>query len=112
VHRWFAGALQTLGVRDNHRTSEAHQRAVKELNEQKGDALKLALANAASHQFDETCKVFQTAYYVAKRDRPYTDHLDIVTLQQQNGVDMGRILHSETVCKDIIDHIACEQRRS
>jgi hypothetical protein len=72
----------------------------------------LALANAARHQFDETCKVFRTAYYVAKQDRPYTDHPDLVTLQQQNGVDMGRILHSETVCKDIIDHIACEQRHS
>lgn len=45
----------------DHRTSEAHERAVKQLNEQKGDALKLALANAARHQFDETCKVFRTA---------------------------------------------------
>lgn len=70
------------------------------------------IANAARHQFDETCKVFRTAYYVAKQDWPYTDHPDLVTLQQQNGVNMGRILHSETVCKDIIDHNACEQRRS
>lgn len=95
-----------------HRSSNSHKNAVKVLADTKAEALKSAMSVAVKQQYEETCKVFRTAYYIAKQNRPYMDHSDLVTLQQQNGIDMGRVLHSPTVCVDIIDHIAGEQRRS
>jgi len=60
----------------------------------------------------ETCRVFRTAYYIAKSNRPYTDHPDLVELQELNDVNLGRVLHSNVICSDIIDHISFEMRRA
>jgi len=49
---------------------------------------------------------------VAKNDRPFTDHPDLLDLQQLNGVNVGRVLHSNAVCSEIIQHIASDMRRS
>jgi len=56
------------------------------------------------------CKVFSTAYYIAQSDRPYTDHPDLINLQQINGIDVGRVLHTNVTCK-IIEHIAALMRK-
>lgn len=61
--------------------------------------------------FVSTAAVFRTAYYIAKNDRPYLDHPELVDLQKANGINMGRILHSNTVCVDIVDHIANEMKK-
>jgi len=72
-----------------HRTSQNHVQAVKILDDQKSDAIRCGMANALQQQHEHTCRVFSTAYYIAKQERPYTDHPELVTLQQENGVDMG-----------------------
>lgn len=56
--------------------------------------------------------MFRTAYYIAKKDRPYSDHPDLISLQEINGLNLGRILHSNVTCSDIIDHIADDMRKS
>ena len=57
-------------------------------------------------QHEETCRVFRTAYYIAKSNRPYTDHPDLVELQELIDVNLGRVLHRNVICSDIIDHIS------
>ena len=63
---------------------------------------------------DETSKprnrVFRPAYYIAKSDRPYYDHQDLIDLQELNSVDIGRVLHINVSRSDIIDHIATRMK--
>ena len=37
----------------------------------------------------------KTAYYIAKNDRPYFHHFDLIPLQEMNGLDLGLILHRQ-----------------
>jgi len=95
-----------------HRASAAHNNAESALHSQEEELLSAAVANQLKQQHEETCRVFRTAYYVAKSDRPYTDHPALIELQQLNDVGLGRILHSNVICSDIIDHVAVEMRRA
>ena len=54
--------------------------------------LKAAVAHQMQQQHEETCRVFRTAYYIAESNRPYTDHPDLVELQELNDVNFGRVL--------------------
>ena len=45
-------------------------------------------------ELEATQRIFRTAYYLAKNNRPYSDHGDLIELQQINGVDLGVSLHS------------------
>ena len=93
-----------------HRSSEAYKTAVSVLQSREEQRLKAAVANQKQQQHEETCRVFRTAYYIAKSDRPYNDHPALIELQQPNDVNVGRILHSNVIYSDIIDHVAVEMR--
>ena len=69
--------------------------------------------NARSQEasFHSTARIFRTAYYVAKNDKPYTDFESLIDLQKANSVNMGRVLHSKTICVDIIDHVSAQMKR-
>ncbi len=56
----------------------------------------------------ETYYVFRTAYYLAKNNRPFTDHETLIELQQLNGVKMGHVLHSRFSATNIVESIAKE----
>ena len=61
-------------------------------------------------EIEDTKRIFRTAYYLAKNNRPYTDHPDLVELQQLNGTDLGVGLHSRYSATEIIDHITFQMR--
>uniref|UniRef100_A0AAQ4R3J4 DUF4371 domain-containing protein n=1 Tax=Gasterosteus aculeatus aculeatus TaxID=481459 RepID=A0AAQ4R3J4_GASAC len=50
-------------------------------------------------------------YFMAKKNRPFTDYHELVVLQQENGLDMGITLHSRYTAKNIIDHTTDEMRK-
>ncbi len=56
----------------------------------------------------ETYSAFRNAYYLAKNNRPFTDHKTLRELQQLNGVKMGHIFHSRFSATNIIESIAKE----
>lgn len=58
----------------------------------------------------ETDAVFRTAYYLAKMNRPFTDHDSLIELQAINGVNMGTSLHSRYSSTKIVEHIATEMQ--
>ena len=57
-----------------------------------------------------TKKVFTTAYYLAKNDRPFTDHQELLELQEANGLSLGHGLKSRYSATEIVQHIAKQIR--
>ena len=76
------------------------------------DAGKKQIERSTTKLYNEchttTLRVFRTAYSIAKRGRPFLDMAAEVELQNMNGLDMGRTLHSNVSCANISDHIADE----
>ena len=95
-----------------HKNSKSHLHAEKVDTVARADSLKEAVIEQEKEHVRATANVFRTAYYIAKNDRPYLDHPELIDLQRANGVNVGRVLHSQTVCVDIIDHIACGMRKN
>ena len=60
---------------------------------------------------ETTLKIFCTAYKLTKQNRPFTDLPADLELQELNGLNMGRILHSRFSCANILDHIAKEMKK-
>lgn len=58
----------------------------------------------------KTDAVFRTAYYIAKMNRPFTDHDNLIELQEKNGVNLGTSLHSRYSCTKIVEHVAREMQ--
>ena len=63
---------------NRHKTSAGHK-APEDITITKE---KSVLENAVSATNGETCCVFRTAHYVAKHDKPHTDHTDLTDLQK------------------------------
>uniref|UniRef100_A0A3B3QYV9 DUF4371 domain-containing protein n=1 Tax=Paramormyrops kingsleyae TaxID=1676925 RepID=A0A3B3QYV9_9TELE len=80
------------------RDTLAHSEAIKILQTAKKDILL---------NLNATSFILQ---YVAKDNKPFTDFENLIDLQQANSLDLGRILHSKTVCVDIIDHISVQMK--
>jgi hypothetical protein len=64
-------------------------------------------------QYATTCRIFQTAYQIAKLNRPMTDLLALIGLQEANGLEVGRILqfnHAYTnICHVMLLLVKCER---
>lgn len=94
-----------------HVDSESHKIAQNILEEGQKKRLEECFNTVLIAEEEPTSKIFRTAYYLAKNNRPFTDHEDLVRLQQINGIDLGSILHSRFTAKNIINHIANEMRK-
>jgi hypothetical protein len=91
-----------------HRGSRAHSLAEKILNEAKKDTMKKAVASMHQEQQIVTERIFRTAYKQAKLNRPFFEFETEIDVQIMNGLDMGRILHSNVACSNIVHHISDE----
>lgn len=58
-----------------------------------------------------TCKVFRTAYYLARNDRPFTDYQALLELQEFNDATIGVGLRSRYSATSIVVHIAEQMRK-
>jgi len=79
------------------RSSHGHVQACSVSKSASKDVFKEVIINQQNEDFSATCNVFRTAYFVAKNDRPYVDHPQLIDLQQLNGPDVGCLLHSNVV---------------
>ena len=106
--------VQLLSLRKKiheHWNSQAHNEAIKILQTAKKDILLNMNATSQESAFESTARGFRTAYYVAKNNKPFTDFESLIELQQANSTDLGRVLHSKTVCVDIIDHVSSQMKK-
>lgn len=94
-----------------HTFSTAHVTAEKIAQE----SLRESMENHAHLMYiaeqETTCRVFRTAYKIGKPGRPFVDMSLDVNVQQLTGLSMGRVLHSNNSCADILDHIASGMRK-
>ena len=70
------------------------------------------MAQHSQHEYNATCNVFRTAYFITLNNRPYIDHPKLLDLQRFDGINVDRALHSNVVCADIVDHIASEMKNT
>lgn len=93
-----------------HNRSKAHNFALNISREKTHSKLSTSFETSTSKRYQSTIKIFRTVYFIAKNNRPFYDHSDLVELQQMNGVLLGQTLHSRYSSTSIIDHIATEMR--
>ena len=93
-----------------HKTSHAHTIAEEIILSAEKSCIESHIDNLRHLELEDTKRIFRTAYYLAKNNRPYTDHHDLVELQQLNGTDLGVGLHSSYSATEIIDHITFQMR--
>ncbi|XP_039676145.1 E3 SUMO-protein ligase KIAA1586-like [Perca fluviatilis] len=67
-----------------HALSKAHTQAVKVAEKQKEAAIENAVETMTESYMKEA--VFRTAYHLAKKNRPFSDHESLIELQELNGV--------------------------
>jgi len=94
-----------------HETSKAHKIAQELTEKGRQDLLGNLVSSMSETVFAETDAVFRTAYYLAKMNRTFTDHNNLIELQEKNGVNMGASLHSRYSSTKIVEHIAKEMQK-
>ena len=93
-----------------HQKSDAHKAACNIVETRKTTMMETHIAKMRESEYDVTLNCLRTAYYVAHQARPFTDHDDLIHLQQANGANMGSILHSPSCCTEMVKVIAADMR--
>ena len=83
-----------------HRDSTTHELAVAVQQTSSADKLKTVIVKNQKRLFETTGRIFRTMYHIAREDRLFTDHPDLVELQSLTGANMGRMLHGNNVYSD------------
>ena len=104
--------LTSLRVKiKTHLDSVAHKTAGQIQDNMKSKRLETIASEMKAAADSETEAVFRTAYNLAKQNRPFTDHENLIMLQKLNGAKLGQILHSRYSATAIVDHIANTMRK-
>lgn len=93
-----------------HRESAGHKSASLILTQSKENRISSAVEAQYSREKEVTQKIFRTAYKVAKENQSFNNFESEIDVQELNGLDMGRILHSRKACKNIVQHVSTEMR--
>ncbi|XP_069486321.1 E3 SUMO-protein ligase KIAA1586-like [Ambystoma mexicanum] len=93
-----------------HKSSACHLKAVAILDVRTRETIHQLNSQMQVKLYEETCRVFRSAYKIGKHERPFTDLPLDVDVQRMNGLDLGRVLHSDHSCAEIIEHIASTMR--
>ncbi|XP_051997765.1 E3 SUMO-protein ligase KIAA1586-like [Xyrauchen texanus] len=94
-----------------HRDSIYHKKAVEIKEKATQNTMQKHIEDMRKADYASACNVFRTTYKIGKHGRPFTDMPIDVQLQVLNGVKMGRVLHSNNSCANILDHIAAEMKK-
>ena len=95
-----------------HQLSLSHNKAAQILADSRKERLENATLQQEAHVFSATKKIFNTVYYLAKTDRPFSDHKGLIDLQKKNGIDIGVTLQSHYSSTKIIKNISSEFRKN
>ncbi|KAK0134200.1 E3 SUMO-protein ligase KIAA1586 [Merluccius polli] len=94
-----------------HGSTKAHEMASDIVEKAKEDTLTNIIINNESDHIQTTARIFRTAYKEAKRHRPAYGFEQEIDCQEMNGLNMGRILHSNVACSHIQQHIATDMKK-
>ena len=93
-----------------HKESSAHQAALSILETAKTKSLETVCTKAFENEKGVTANIFRTAHKVVKKNQAFYDYEAEIDVQELNGINMGRILHSTNGCVNIVNHIAVEMK--
>ncbi len=54
-------------------------------------------------QLEQTIKKFDIAYFVSKKELPFTVYEDLISLEKRHGVDLGDVYNNRKQCGEFID---------
>lgn len=94
-----------------HKNTQVHLKIEQMIDQSMLEVIPNHLQNLSTIDYALTEKIFRTAYFIAKNQRPYTDMPKLVDLHVNNGLEMGRILQTDKACSNIVDHISSEMRK-
>ena len=86
-----------------HRPSQAHKSVQRMLTDGEEDCMGQEVLNSQRRSTKTTIKCLRTAYYVAKRNRLFSDYESLISLQETNEMDLGTVLHGRTTCTSMHD---------
>ena len=66
----------------------------------------IGIRNLNEQTLDKLEKLFNTAYYLAKNGRPFSDFNQLCILQVKNGVTLGETYLNDKQCREFIEAIA------
>jgi OTU-like cysteine protease len=95
-----------------HVSSTAHRIAQEIMQQAEKGGMDKVLQSMNSDAIEMSCKVFRTAYYLARNDRPFSDHQSLLELQQANGLDVGIGLKSRYSATEIVQHVYDTMRKT
>jgi hypothetical protein len=94
-----------------HKESSGRKTVMKISEKAKKETQKKVCLKSLSCQKEVTASIFCTAYKVAKSNQSFNNFEMEIDLQELNGVDMGRILHSTNACINTVNHIKKEMKK-
>ena len=89
-----------------HNDSKAHQAAKRTLNLRVKETWKTCSSQVSAKDVCTSEKIFRSVYFLAKSNRPFSDHPEICQLQRLNGIDLGVTLHSRYSATSIVETIS------
>ena len=84
--------------------SKIHKLLSEILLKRSDDVLSHMMHQATERDNEITVRVFRTAYFLMKKNDPFTDFPHLIDLQQLNEADMGHVLHSRVSAADMRSH--------
>lgn len=99
-----------------HLKSECHRKAIetKTVKERAAknvlNPIEEGMMKMEKNVFERMEKLFRTAFFVAIKERPFTDFPSLLELQEANGVSLGETYSNDKSCKLFIDQIAGEKQ--
>ena len=97
---------------NRHNASLSHNTAAKIYAKSHEKIFEKQVDSMNKEQVRTTEKVLRTAYFIAKKDRPFSDQPDLLELQELNGADVGFGLRSRFTATNMVDHISSEMRKT
>lgn len=68
--------------------------------------IRFGLRNLNDLTEEKLVKLFNTAYYIAKNERPFSDFNQLCMLQVKNGITLGETYLNDKRCREFIEAIA------
>lgn len=95
-----------------HKLSKSHIAAEKIHDERDKEQIKVAISFQRKEEQIVTERIFRTAYHLAKQNKAFYEFEKNINLQILNGLDMGKILHSNVSAMNIVNHISQSMQKS
>nr|XP_057918161.1 zinc finger protein 862 [Doryrhamphus excisus] len=97
-----------IGTLQSHATNKAHLKCIDrdwEQNHCDEGPMVDAVRQCLLERKEKIMKLFNTAYYVAQKEKPFVEYQHLLDLQKKNGLDIPKHYTSDNACRRFIPFI-------